>query len=263
MQLGIIGRYDRESFEKAKARNLAFLEFDINDHVEDFVSKADETLALSRETGVGVGAVGRWGGNRCQEDGTLSQQELDWSFQLIETAARLGSPVFITGINYVQEKSYYQNITTAIDYFQRCLAYGKKYGVRVCAYNCDWNNFIYSDPNWELVLGELPELGIKYDPTHCIARRGDYLAEAAKWAKRFYHVHIKGSVMIGDSAHNGFYDNPPAGMDQINWGAFMSILYANNYEGNLSIEPHSGNWLGERGEKGVDFTVQFIKQLLF
>jgi sugar phosphate isomerase/epimerase len=58
------------------------------------------------------------------------------------------------------------------------------------------------------------------------------------------------------------FDDPPAGLDQTDWGAFFSILYAKNYQGGLSIEPHSQVWKGELGEKGVNFTVNYMKKLL-
>ena len=42
----------------------------------------------------------------------------------------------------------------------------------------------------------------------------------------------------------------------------MSILYAKGYNGGLSIEPHSENWRGELGKKGVDFTINYMKKLI-
>ena len=59
-----------------------------------------------------------------------------------------------------------------------------------------------------------------------------------------------------------YYDNPPAGLDVINWRAFMAILYKHHYDGMLSIEPHSSTWRGELGEKGVKFTIEYIRSLM-
>ena len=55
-------------------------------------------------------------------------------------------------------------------------------------------------------------------------------------------------------------DDPPAGLDMINWNALMGMLYAVGYDGTLSIEPHSGVWQGELGEKGVDYTIRYIRE---
>ena len=51
-------------------------------------------------------------------------------------------------------------------------------------------------------------------------------------------------------------------MDQTNWGAFLAILYAKGYDGNLSIEPHSSHWWGELGEKGIDYTIKYFRNLI-
>jgi sugar phosphate isomerase/epimerase len=58
-------------------------------------------------------------------------------------------------------------------------------------------------------------------------------------------------------------DDPPAGMDSINWGALLSVLRKYRYDGMLSIEPHSETWQGELGEKGIRFTIEYFKKLLF
>ena len=58
-------------------------------------------------------------------------------------------------------------------------------------------------------------------------------------------------------------DDPPAGMDGTNWGALISILHKHGYNGMLSIEPHSSTWQGELGEKGLRFSIDYFKKLLF
>ena len=85
------------------------------------------------------------------------------------------------------------------------------------------------------------------------------MQEARDWGERFIHVHLKGSLVIGGER----YDDPPAGLDQTNWGAFLAILHAKGYEGGLSIEPHSQNWRGELGEKGIDYTIRYFRTLMF
>ena len=70
---------------------------------------------------------------------------------------------------------------------------------------------------------------------------------------------FKGTLNI-DGRH---IDDPPAGMDMINWGALLSILRKYNYQGMLSIEPHSATWQGELGEQGLKYTIDYFKKLLF
>jgi len=130
--------------------------------------------------------------------------------------------------------------------------------VKISTYNCDWNNFVDNDMAWTMIHGYLPELGIKFDPSHSRYAGRDYLKEMRDWGDRFYHVHIKGSVIIDGER----FDDPPAGLDQTDWKSFMAVLYAKGYDGGLSIEPHSHNWEGELGEKGIDYTVEFLKNLV-
>ena len=79
-------------------------------------------------------------------------------------------------------------------------------------------------------------------------------------APRFSHVHIKGALMIEDSP----YIDPPAGMDQTNWGAFIATLCGVGYDGQLSIEPHSDVWR-KKGlqDQSIALSVETIRKYIF
>lgn len=259
MQLGIIGWIDELSFQKAVSRNLEFIELCVNSNDKEFLEHLERTKEYSGQYHLPIASVGRWGMDKINKEGIILKEELDIDCKLIEAAAYLGSPVYVTGCNYVQELSYYENVAAAISYFEQLIAHGKAHNVKIATYNCRWNNFVHSDPTWSLIHGHLKDLGIKYDTSHCIYAGGDYLAETKKWADRFYHVHIKGALVIEGER----YDDPPVGLDQTDWRSFMAILYAKGYNDGLSIEPHSANWKDELGERGIDFTIKFMKELLF
>ncbi len=274
MKLGIIGYLSSENeqnyelFKSTKEQGLEFLELCIN------VSKVDEkpvydniTLLEKQrshikncisETGVTIDSIGRWGSDRIDESGKIIQEEMEQTYKLIDIASEIGCKNFICGCNYVEGISYYKNVTSAIKFFGNLIEYTKNKNVKIATYNCRWNNFIYDPFSWKLVHGELPELGIKFDPSHSIYAGGDYLKEMIEWGHKFNHIHIKGSLVIDGKR----YDDPPAGLDQTDWGSFMSILYALKYEGGLSIEPHSHNWKGDLGKKGVEYTIDFMRKLI-
>ena len=44
--------------------------------------------------------------------------------------------------------------------------------------------------------------------------------------------------------------------------AFFAILYKYGYDGYLSNEPHSPTWTGEKGEKGLKYTIKYIRGLM-
>ena len=257
MELGIISWISEADFVRVKNKGLSFVELDVNDRAQEFLEHLAEVKEYSAKYGLPVAAIGRWGSNRICAEG-ICAEELELECQLIDAAGELGCGVYITGCNYVDELSYYENCTHAIHYFEKLIAYGRDKNVKIATYNCRWNNFVCDPEAFRIIHGYLKDLYIKYDPSHCVYAGGDYLKEARDWGSRFIHVHIKGSLVVEGQR----FDDPPAGLDMTNWKAFLAILYAKGYDGGLSIEPHSENWRGELGEKGVDLTIRYIRQLL-
>lgn len=263
MKLGIISDYNESSYIKAKKRNIEFLEFTINkydqgDDFDCFINQLPSIIALNEKYDIRIAAIGRWGAIKIDSHGII-KNELDRSIKLIEACSLLEVPIFVVGCNYVESLSYMENCELAMDYFSELIEVGSRYNVRIATQNCRWNNFVHSQKAWNIIHGQLPSLGIKYDPSHSFYdNKEHYLSEMKDWGSRFYHVHLKGALKIDGIR----FDDPPVGMDQIDWGSFMALLYAKGYEGILSIEPHSQNWLGELGEKGIDFTINYISKYL-
>ena len=258
MKLGMISpSHDAAGIQRIKALGLDYAEFDVNADDISYLNRAEIRKALS-ETGVKLGAVGRWGRDRITADGSICAKEQKDEFDLIDMCAELGCPVYITGCNYVDGLSYYQNVSAAIAYFQSLIDYAAG-RMKLCVYNCSWNNYVNKPHEWDIINDHLKALGIKFDPSHTVNGGRDYLSEAALYGANFDHVHLKGTLNI-DGRH---IDDPPAGMDMINWGALLSILRKYNYQGMLSIEPHSATWQGELGEQGLKYTIDYFKKLLF
>ena len=258
MRLGICSWFHEEDFRKAKQRGLDFVELDVNYLAEEFLEHLDDVERYSKEYEMPVAAIGRWGCKRIDANG-INPESLDLEYRLIDAAARLHTEVYITGCNYVDTLSYYENCTLAISLFEKLIAYAKPHGIKIAVYNCRWENFVCDDMAWTVICGHLKDLYIKYDSSHCFYAGGDYLAETKKWVHRFAHVHLKGILAVNGER----VDDPPAGMDQVNWPAYLAILYANGYNGTLSIEPHSDIWKGELGEKGIDYSVEYMRKLVF
>ncbi|MBQ6906052.1 MAG: sugar phosphate isomerase/epimerase [Clostridia bacterium] len=261
MNLGIITGHDPAGIKYVRDLGLGYAEFDVNGDDISYLTDADKSdavLEAMKKYDVKLGAVGRWGRFRINNDGTISEKERQDEYDLIDLCRKLGCPVYICGVNYVDGLSYYENITAAINYIQSLIEYAGE-DVKVCTYNCHWHSYVDTPKAWELIHGHLKSLGIKFDPSHTINGGRDYIREMVDWGDRFYHVHLKGTINV-DGIH---VDDPPAGMDMINWGMFLSLLRAKKYDGMLSIEPHSATWQGELGAKGVEFTVKYFKKMLF
>lgn len=260
MKLGIIGAPAEETFKTAAEKKLDFVEFCINvtKNVDDFVNHISEIKQWMDRYQVKVGSVGRWGSLRIDMNGIV-EVEMEKDLRLIESASELGCKIYVCGCNYVEGISYYENCQLAISYFSKLIDYGRQKGVQIAVYNCGWNNFVDNSTSWTVIHGYLKELGIKYDPSHSRYAGRDYLKEMRDWGDRFYHVHIKGSLIVDGER----LDDPPAGLDQTDWGSFMAVLYSKNYQAGLSIEPHSQTWTGELGVKGIDYSVNMMKKFLF
>ena len=132
MELGIISWIEEENFRKAKELGLSFVELDVNDRAEEFLSHLDQVISFSKAYEMPVGAMGRWGSDRINKDG-IRQEELELEYRLIDAASRLECGVYITGCNYVEELSYYENCSFAIAYFEKLIARGKEKGVKIAS----------------------------------------------------------------------------------------------------------------------------------
>ena len=259
MRLGRIVRgWTLEGFMEAKEQNLEFAELCCNnqEEAERLVGMKDELRYRMEKSGLDISCIGRWN-HDVQADGILIPERKKTYLDLLDASIELGAKTFVCGINYDESISLYRNYTNAINFFGEITdhADGK---IKVAIQNCNWNNFVVSPEHWKIVLGENPNLYIKFDASHTYNRNDDYLAELSDWCDRVAHVHIKGTVHAGSRA----VDDPPAGMDDINWRSLFAILYSRGYDGDLSIEPHSAVWHGALGAAGVAFTRDYIRKFM-
>ncbi len=255
MKLGMIRYPNSESFDYLQKRGLSFMECCCNfdPDSKNFIENKDQIKADIARTGVPVQSVGRWN-SAPNVGGMIDKDVMDLNLALLRAAVDVGAKVFVCGCNYDDNISLYKNYGAAIENFGILLEEGKKLGIDVAVYNCDWTNFVHRDEAWKVVLGELPDLKIKYDCSHSFSRGQDYIKELDTWLPRVAHMHVKGVSKVGPNA----VDNPPAGMDTIDWPTVFALIYQHRYDGGLSIEPHSSTWQGELGERGIDFTINYI-----
>ncbi|MBQ9131999.1 MAG: sugar phosphate isomerase/epimerase [Clostridia bacterium] len=258
MRLGRICSFSSNGFALAKEQGMEFIEICCNS-AEDMTKLINAKESVKEQialTGIDVSCVGRWN-HDVQENGVLVPERLAHYLQLLDTAIELGAKTFVCGCNYDKSVSLFRNYENAIALF-RALIERANGRIKVAVQNCSWHNFIVSPEHWKVILDELPELYIKFDASHAYNRGENYLEQLSDWGERVAHVHIKGTVHAGKLA----VDDPPAGMDDIQWSSLFAILYARGYNGDLSIEPHSATWQGELGNAGVLFTRDFIRKFM-
>lgn len=139
MTLGMISWIREEDFQRVKAKGLSFVELDVNDRVKEFLDALEQTKEYSKKYDLPVAAIGRWGSARIDENG-IREEELAIEYSLIDAAAELGTGIYITGCNYVDSLSYYENCSFAIAYFEKLIAYGKEKNIKIARVNpeCIW-----------------------------------------------------------------------------------------------------------------------------
>ena len=262
MKLGIIcSNPTKEAVAHVKELGLSCIEICNNNNEETLRTHENmaDYIANVREAGLFFSSVGRWNSNM-NAGGHVNEEEFAIVSKTLEDAIAAGAPTFVCGCNYDDSVSLYRNYSAAIEIFGRLADKARGTGTSVAIYNCDWNNFVHDIETWKVVLGELPDVKIKFDASHSYHAGRDYLREMSDWADRFAHVHVKGAVKTGGRG----VDDPPAGMDDLKWGAMFAALYSNGYDGCLSIEPHSAAWRfdSERGRAGVRYTIDFINKFL-
>ena len=259
MKFGMINGFKSEAFDYVKSKDLSFIEIcrNYDPDAEAFIAAVDDINRNIERTGIQIASVGRWNALP-NVGGKLDTDVYNRMVRTIDAAHRVGAPVFVCGCNQDTEISLFRNYSFAVEYFSRLLEETDKRNMKLAVYNCSWGNFVHSPAQWEIVLGELPQLMLKYDCSHAYYRNADYLKELDTWCERVAHFHVKGAVSINGKR----VDDPPAGMDNIDWRRVFAILYKHGYDAGLSIEPHSATWKGELGEAGVDFTIQYIRPFI-
>ena len=158
MRLGRIHSFDGASLDEVKAQGLSCVEFCRNndDEAKSLIAAKEQVLSDLARTGIQVSSVGRWN-HHVQTDGKLDLENVALYKELLDTAVELGAKTFVCGCNYDDSVSLFRNYCAAVENFGELVEEGKKLGVKVAVYNCDWTNFVQRGEHWKVVLGELPE----------------------------------------------------------------------------------------------------------
>lgn len=257
MRIGFITDLSEEDFRFAVEN-----EFPCVEHISfgnAFVSsRKSEIVELRRRYGVDFSMLALFSENYISDDADVSKKAFADAETLINLCSDIESPLFVTCSGEAEGRPLEENATRAVDALGRLLDLGKARGVGVAIYNCHITNFAYGPESWELILPHLPELGIKFDPSHPFYDGRDYLAHLRDWGHRITHVHAKGGVIIGGKP----FEDPPAGLDQIDWGTLMAILYHHGYDADVNIEPHARTWLGSRRYDGIRLAQRHLRRYL-
>ncbi len=258
MRIGFITNGTERDLEFARAEGIPVVEINIHTDLTDWEERSESYRNLLEKYGIGVTAMGLWGKNYISPDPSERESCLQELRRHVDLAARLGARVVMTGGGLNQGEPVFEQAKKACIVLKPLVAYAQEKGLTFAFYNCHWTNHVTGPEAWDVVLKELPGVGIKFDPSHPINDGLDYLKHARDYGAHFVHLHAKGTVRIAGE----WFDDPPAGMDQTDWRTLFAILYKHNYQGDISIEPHSRTWTGDRYYWGIRFSKRFLETFL-
>ena len=165
MKLGIIcSNPTKDAVAYVKGLGLSCVEICNNNNEETLNCHANmaDYIANVREAGLFFSSVGRWNSNM-NAAGRVNEEEFAIVSKTLEDAIAAEAPTFVCGCNYDDSVSLYRNYSAAIEIFGRLAEKAKGTKTSVAIYNCDWNNFVHDIETWKVVLGELPDVKIKFD----------------------------------------------------------------------------------------------------
>lgn len=259
MRLGLICPPDPQTYAFAVQNSLMCVEHAVNeDDVAPFMAQTQQIARWLKEEGAELSALARFGRNLISDDTATRDREVEQMKRLVDAAAELGARTCIMGAGPAEDRSLQENAFRTIDLFDYFCEYAQKQGVRIACYTSRWENWCCTPTAWNLIMEKVPLLGIKYDPSHAFYAGDDYLWEMRDWGRRIFHVHAKGALRIAGDR----FDDPPPGMDQIQWGNVLAVLHYHGYDGDIMIEPHSLTWAGPKFSDGILIAARHLKQFL-
>ena len=165
MKLGIIMPPEAASLERAKDLGLEFVEFDCNPEdffglpVKELAARQEAIKEASQRTGVEVGAVGRWASRILDKNGDVIPQEWENVLAVMDFGQYLGAKHYLCSVAYVEELSYYKNITAAIKVLNQMVAAAAERGMQCSIVNCMMGgNYIRTPEQWK-ALGRAHHVG--------------------------------------------------------------------------------------------------------
>ena len=246
MRIGFITDLSEDDFRFAAEHGFPCIEH-ISFGAVDVADRGDEIRARMRTYGVDFSMLGLFTQNYIAENRDEAEESFRQARTLIDLCQEIGAPLMVTCAGEAEGRPLEENARRAVDALGQLIDYGKPRGVNIALYNCHITNFACAPAAWDMILPKLPDLSLKFDPSHALYDGRDYLAELRDWGGRVTHVHAKGSLVIGGER----FEDPPPGLDDTRWGPLFAVLYHHDYGGDVNIEPHAATWTGSRRHDGI------------
>ncbi len=220
---------------------------------EDF-DNAEEVRAIFERYEIEVAALGVWAVG-------LSDINEGADAEIIKTAMKFASDInavnFFTGAGEpdVEDKPGYLAAK-----YNAWKDLAESYQLVLSVYLGHKGSYITSEALLQQTYRMIPDIGLKLDPVGIIRNvKADPYDVLYRYGDKLTHFHVKGLTQLPAGELE-----PPPGMDTLEWGKFMSILYHHEYDEYVVIEPHGPFWASpdEHRKKYIQLTQKYIKQFM-
>jgi sugar phosphate isomerase/epimerase len=232
---------------KAERRYAGVCHLDVNNFVASAVTE------LTHKYGVAISGLGYYP-NPLDADANHRRLVADHLKKVIDAALLLEVKVVNSFIGRDHTQSLDANWALVRSVWPEIIGHAEHSGVHIGIENCpmlfsndEWpggKNLAVSPAVWRKLFEELPSpnLGLNFDPSHCVWQFLDPARCIREFGKRFVHFHAKDERIDRDHLHAvgvhgfGWHVAKLPGLGDVDWSAVFAALTDVGYRGAVSIE---------------------------
>jgi sugar phosphate isomerase/epimerase len=224
--------------------------------VADFSTlKAEEVVGLMEKHGLEISSLGYYP-NPLHPDPDHREQVIDHLKKVIVAAEMLKVPIVGTFVGRDKNQTVEENLDEFGKVWPPIVKFAVDHGVKIAIENCpmiftndEWpagNNLAISPWIWRQMWEIIPDqnFGLNLDPSHLVWQFIDYVRVVYEFGHRIFHVHAKDMRIDREQLYQrgvmslgtGWQIPRLPGLGEVNWGQFISALYAVGYDYVISIE---------------------------
>ncbi|MFC1465018.1 MAG: sugar phosphate isomerase/epimerase family protein [Candidatus Brachytrichaceae bacterium NZ_4S206] len=218
-------------------------------------SKANAIRALMRKHNLAISSLGYYP-NPLHPDASHREAVIEHLKKVIVAAQMLDVPIVGTFVGRDKNKTLEANLDEFAQVWPPIVKFAANHGVKIAIENCpmifsndEWpggNNLAISPAVWHKMFEIIPDanFGLNLDPSHLLWQMIDYERVVYDFRDRIFHVHAKDMEINREQLYQrgvlslgmGWQIPRLPGLGEVNWGRFISALYAVGYDYVLSIE---------------------------
>ena len=218
-------------------------------------SRAKAILDLMARLGLEISSLGYYP-NPLHPDPDHRRQVIDHLKKVVVAAEMLKVPIVGTFAGRDKGKTLEENFDAFAQVWPPIVKYAAEHGVKIAIENCpmifsndEWpggDNLAISPSVWRKMWEIIPDdnFGLNLDPSHLIWQFIDYVRVVYEFKDRIFHVHAKDLRIDREQLYQrgvmslgmGWQIPRLPGLGDVNWGQFISALYAVGYDYVVSIE---------------------------